>query len=237
VGIFIYIYNVLKKIDLIKLIFIYIKRLNNKQQINMTEQLDDNGHDNDDDNDTTDYDSDDSYDSDYYEELIYDYHESSATKYNIVLCELYNSKLHGSTNNNDVNNNYLLINRIKKLDISFINSLTKTLNKDYIERQEQIIPHKFIKNYKNIITRPNYIKPEIGEVIHLPYGHTVCIIKTIWIKLIQRAWKKVYNIRMQMFKRRCQMNSLKHREVTGRWPENCRYFPSLQGLLLTKWQS
>jgi hypothetical protein len=115
--------------------------------------------------------------------------------------------------------------------------LTKALNKDYIERQEQIIPHKFIKNYKNIITRPNYIKPEIGEVIHLPYGHTVCIIKTIWIKLIQRAWKKVYNIRMQMFKRRCQMNSLKHREVTGRWPENCRYFPSLQGLLLTKWQS
>ena len=70
VGIFIYIYNVLKKIDLIKLIFIYIKRLNNKQQINMTEQLDDNGDDNDNDNDTSDCDSDDSYDSDYYEELI-----------------------------------------------------------------------------------------------------------------------------------------------------------------------
>ena len=182
-------------------------------------------------NDSSDYDSD--YDSDYYEELIYDYDENSATKYNIVLCELYNSKLHGKTNNNDVNNNYLLINRIKKLDMNFINSLAKALNKDYIERQQQIIPHKFIKNYENIITRPNYIKPEIGEIIHLPYGHTVCIIKTLWIKLIQRAWRKVYNIRTQMFKMRCRVQSLKYREVTGRWPENCRYFPTLQGLLLT----
>jgi hypothetical protein len=181
--------------------------------------------------DSSDYDSD--YDSDYYEELIYDYDENSATKYNIVLCELYNSKLHGKTNNNDVNNYYLLINRIKKLDINFINSLTKALNKDYIERQQQIIPHKFIKNYENIITTPNYIKPEIGEIIHLPCGHTVCIIKTLWIKLIQRAWRKVYNIRTQMFKMRCQVQSLKYREVTGRWPENCRYFPTLQGLLLT----
>jgi hypothetical protein len=185
-------------------------------------------------NDSLDNESDSSdYDSDYYEELIYEYDDNSATKYNIVLCELYNSKLHGKTNNNDVNNNYLLINRIKKLDMIFINSLAKALNKDYIERQQQILPHKFIKNYENIITRPNYIKPEIGEIIHLPYGHTVCIIKTLWIKLIQRAWRKVYNIRTQMFKMRCQVQSLKYREVTGRWPENCRYFPTLQGLLLT----
>ena len=191
---------------------------------------------NNEDYDIEDYDSED-YDSEDYEEQIYDYDEISPTKYNIVLCELYNSKLHGNTNNNDVRNHYLLINRIKKLDINFINSLTKALNKDYIERQQQIIPHKFIKNYKNIITRPNYIKPEIGEIIHLPYGHIVCIIKTLWIKLIQRAWKKVYNIRTQMFKMRCQVRSLKYREVTGRWPENCRYFPSLQGLLLPKWKS
>ena len=66
-----------------------------------------------------DYDSED-YDSEDYEEQIYDYDEISPTKYNIVLCELYNSKLHGNTNNNDVNNHYLLINRIKKLDINFI---------------------------------------------------------------------------------------------------------------------
>lgn len=178
------------------------------------------------------YESDDDseYDSDYYEEVVYDCDEISATKYNIVLCELYNGKLHGKTNN-DVSNHYLLINRIKKLDINFINSLTMSLNNDYLERHQQIIPHKFIRNYHSIITRPNYIKPEIGQTIYLPSGHTVCIIKTLWIKIIQRAWKKVYNIRTQMFKMRCKIQSLKYREITGHWPENCRCMPTLQGLL------
>ena len=45
-----------------------------------------------------DYDIDD-YDSDDYEENVYDCDAISPTKYNIVLCELFNNKLHGSTNN------------------------------------------------------------------------------------------------------------------------------------------
>jgi len=199
---------------------------NNYDNNDNNNNYEENNYESDDDSD-----SDSDYDSDYYEEIIYDYDENSATKYNIVLCELYNDKLHGKTNNNDAYTHYLLINRIKKLDMNFINSFTKTINKDYIERQNQIIPHKFIKNYKNIITRPNYIKPEIGEIIHLPCGRTVCIIKTLWIKIIQRAWKKVYNIRIQMFKMRCQIQSLKYREITGKWPDSCRYMPTLHGLL------
>ena len=76
-------------------------------------------------------------DSEYYEEMVYDCEENSATKYNIVLCELYNDKLHGKTNN-DVSNHYLLINRIKKMDMDFINNLTTTFNDEYIEKQEKI---------------------------------------------------------------------------------------------------
>jgi hypothetical protein len=98
-----------------------------------------------------DYDSDD-YDSDDYEENVYDCDEISPTKYNIVLCELFNNKLHGNTNE-DVCNHYLLINRIKKLDLDFIDSWVAPLNQDYIDRQEQITPHKFIRNYKNIISK------------------------------------------------------------------------------------
>jgi hypothetical protein len=40
-----------------------------------------------------DYDIDD-YDSDDYEENVYNCDEISPTKYNIVLCELFNNKLH-----------------------------------------------------------------------------------------------------------------------------------------------
>jgi hypothetical protein len=182
-------------------------------------------------NDTSDYDSDYSDDINY-EEFTYDFDEISPTKYNLVFCELYNDKIHGNTNK-EVCKHYLLINKLKKLDKDYINNITKAYNKGCIERQQQIIPHKFIKNYENIITRPNYIKPEIGETITLQSGHIVCIIKTLWIKLIQRAWKRIFEKRKQIIKMRCQVQSLKYREVTGRWPKNCRYFPSLQGLLLT----
>ena len=180
-----------------------------------------------------DYDSDD-YDSDDYEENVYDCDEISATKYNIVLCELFNNKLHGNTNE-DVCNHYLLINRIKKLDLDFIDSWVAPLNQDYIDRQEQITPHKFIKNYKNMITQPNYIKPEIGEIINLPTGHAVCIIKTMWLRVVQRAWKRLFKERKQIIQMRCRFQSLKHREITGVWPDNCRYWPSFQGLLINRY--
>ena len=182
--------------------------------------------------DSEDYDIDD-YDSDDYEENVYDCDEISPTKYNIVLCELFNHKLHGSTNS-DVSKHYLLINRIKNLDTDFIDDWTAPLNQDYIDRQEQITPHKFIRNYKNMITQPNYIKPEIGEIINLPTGHAVCIIKTMWLRVIQRAWKRVFKERKQIIQMRCRLQSLKHREITGWWPENCRYWPSLQGLLINR---
>ena len=180
-----------------------------------------------------DYDSDD-YDSDDYEENVYDCDEISATKYNIVLCELFNNKLHGNTNE-DVCNHYLLINRIKKLDLDFIDSWVAPLNQDYIDRQEQITPHKFIKNYKNMITQPNYIKPEIGEIINLSTGHSVCVIKTMWLRVVQRAWKRLFKERNQVIQMRCRFQSLKHREITGVWPENCRYWPSFQGLLINRY--
>ena len=192
----------------------------------------DNYPDNSDDYDIDDYDSDD-YDSDDYEENVYDCDEISATKYNIVLCELFNNKLHSNTNK-EVCNHYLLINRIKKLDLDFIDDWTAPLNQDYIDRQEQITPHKFIRNYKNIITQPNYIKPEIGEIINLPTGHAVCIIKTMWLRVIQRAWKRLFKERNQVIQMRCRFQSLKHREITGVWPENCRYWPSFQGLLINR---
>lgn len=197
----------------------------------MTDNYSDN-NDSDSDSDMDDYDIDD-YDSDDYEENVYDSHEISNTKYNIVLCELFNNKLHGNTNKY-VCNHYLLINRIKKLDLDFIDNWIAPLNQDYIDRQEEITPHKFIRNYKNMITNPNYIKPEIGEIINLPSGHTVCIIKTMWLRIIQRSWKRVFKERRHIIQMRCRFQSLKYREITGRWPDNCRYWPYLQGLLTNR---
>ena len=98
----------------------------------------------------------------------------------------------------------------------------------------QILPtikHSTIRNYKNIIARPDYIRPEIAECIVLPSQHTVAIIKTIWIKIIQRKWKKVYAERTRIIRLRMQYSSLKNREITGRWPQSCNYLPTLYGMM------
>ena len=51
-------------------------------------------------------------------------------------------------------------------------------------------PHPTIRNYFNIISNINYIKPEIGECIELPNGEIVAILKTCWLKIFQKKWRK-----------------------------------------------
>ena len=97
--------------------------------------------------------------------------------------------------------------------------------------ESQIIPHNILRNYNNIISRDEYIKPEIAECIILPTQHSVAIIKTIWIKLIQRKWKAVYAERVNIIKRRMLLSSLKTRELTGRWPPHCIHLPTIRGIL------
>jgi hypothetical protein len=91
--------------------------------------------------------------------------------------------------------------------------------------------HKLIRNYHNIIRDPNYIKPEIAECIVLPTGENIAIIKTMWIKIIQRKWKKVYAARQHIIKCRSCPSSLSTRQLTGMWPRHCLRMPGLKGML------
>jgi hypothetical protein len=175
--------------------------------------------------------SDDTYDSDYDdEEVFFEEGEECNTKYNIVLCEIFNNLIHGKSNS-QVSSHYLNICTFKQLNMDAVEDMCNLYNEGYLERINQLSHHKFIRNYHNIITNPNYIKPEIGEKIYLPSGHCVCIIKTIWLKLIQRAWKKIYKNRIDIIKKRYTIHALRTRETTGEWPENCRYLPSIRGML------
>ena len=85
-----------------------------------------------------------------------------------------------------------------------------------------LTPHSYIRNYKNIINNSNinYIKPEIAECITLESGVNVSIIKTIWLRLIQRKWKRIYCEQQEFIKKICRWSALKEREYTGKWPAN-----------------
>ena len=178
----------------------------------------------------------------------------------LMLCELHYPGRHGKTEDSDPNieTHYLVYDRFDSISwISYshleeydTDSEDEYNNNAFIRmkdemkwlRQHYSNPfdnlysenHPTIRNYHNIIKHPNYIKPEIGEIINLPTGHAVCIIKTMWLRVIQRAWKRLFKERKQVIQMRCRFQSLKHREITGRWPDNCRHWPDLQGLLTNR---
>jgi hypothetical protein len=168
---------------------------------------------------------------DEYDSSCYEPEEQSATKYNIVLCELYNKHIHGSSENKIVNYNYLTITRYKCIN-RIIYSDAKKVNDFY--KRYLIYPNKRhidFQNYENIISNKNYIKPEIAECIYLQSGECISILKTYLIRLIQRTWKNIYKKKTATIKLRFHPNSIKYREINGRWPSNCIYLPTIKGMM------
>lgn len=91
--------------------------------------------------------------------------------------------------------------------------------------------HPTIRNYHHIISRPNYIKAEIGEYIILPTNEAIAILKTFWLRIIQKKWKKIYQERIEIMKKRCYLSNLSIREIKGKWPKSCFNLPGLKGML------
>ena len=135
-------------------------------------------------------------------ETIYEPEEHSLSKYNIVLCERYNELIHGIVYG-EVNHHYLTYARFKKREMDIINNYSSN----------------------------TLCKLELAECLYLPSEHCVSILKTHWLKLIQRTWKKNYRERKLAIIRRCHPNALKYREIHGKWPNNCSNYPVLRGML------
>lgn len=98
--------------------------------------------------------------------------------------------------------------------------------------------HPFILNYLNIIRgvyKNIYPKQEIVQVKIYYIGrfefYTV-IIKTFWLKIIQRAWKKIYAQRLSIINQRKQIKNINYRNVNGRWPLNLNNLPTLTDIKL-----
>lgn len=166
-----------------------------------------------------------------YDEQCYPYEIPTPFRNVVVLCEIYNNKIHGESNEFYVNNGFIVMYRLKTFNTPFIKTTCKLHISNYRNNIESVTPHSTIRNYKNIVLSRNYIKPEIAEIINLDSGHRMCIIKTIWLKLIQRTWKKTYKLKKKIVKQRCHIKSLYEREITGNWPKNCRILPGLKGMI------
>jgi hypothetical protein len=72
---------------------------------------------------------------------------------------------------------------------------------------------------------------QISECIYLDTQECIAIIKTFWIKLIQRTWKKIYKMRQTIIFMRKNPLYILCRETTGKWPPICNIMPRLCGML------
>jgi len=176
------------------------------------------------------YDYDDEDDS-----VVYDPEQPGHTRYNIILCELYNEGLHGETTNTELKSSYLVYCRFKKLDMEYIEDYVDDFNAHYLylinNNDASIAHHSVFRNYKNIILKQPYVRPEIAECVYLENEDCVAILKTHWIRLIQRTWKNIIKQRKIIIQKRAGLNALRYKEFNGMWPRDCFYYPELQGML------
>jgi len=174
-------------------------------------------------------------------DLTIDETEESFSKNSLVLCEIFHPSLHGFTRESDktVLGHFLVIG---PADLIFENTNVSVFSTRHAIQNillnirriiEQCPEHPQIRNYKQIILRDDYIRPEIAQCILLKGDEKVAILKTVWLRIIQRAWKKIFQERCRVRSQRMTLYSIGWKQLYGTWPPNCNFMPTIHGMLST----
>lgn len=155
--------------------------------------------------------------------------------FKLAICELHTPDLHKYMGLNDVeiSSHYMVTSILTPED--FYNNIYKDeiaiLKECYLMWLGQsaivgnIIAHPLIRNYLGIIDSGNYIKLDIVKINYYGEVELVATIKTFWLRLIQRKWKRIYKARRHIINRRMRVGSLRQREQTGKWRNELKTLP------------
>jgi hypothetical protein len=176
-------------------------------------------------------------------------------KNKLVLCELYHEKFHGFSkefSDPSVKGQYIVIEEFTSFTDDFseyededdyshadddnesIYSIASLYQARYImfyRKYGDRIKHSLLRNYAKIISNEHYIKPEIAECFYLKGDEYIAILKTFWIRIIQRCWRKTLEKRKKIIQLWKSPKNIFHKERTGKWPSDCSIYPSLRGML------
>uniref|UniRef100_A0A6C0BSH6 Uncharacterized protein n=1 Tax=viral metagenome TaxID=1070528 RepID=A0A6C0BSH6_9ZZZZ len=106
----------------------------------------------------------------------------------IAYCDIYNSSIHGYTNKSSINIHGHFIVRYSITNDEFYSG--EYINLPY-KTPTPTIYHPLIRNF-HYISMMRYNTFDIVECIELSGGEMIAIIKTYYIRLLQRKWKKIY---------------------------------------------
>ena len=135
-------------------------------------------------------------------------------KYQLAICERFRPLIHGWDENSSPNilNHYLVVECIDKNDF---------YSNAYLEDLE------LIRLYHR--NRECQIQLDIIQLDELTPGlEEVAYIKTFWLRIVQRKWKKIFQERKELIKKRSQFKALKERQLTGCWPVSLRNWPEFK---------
>ena len=111
-----------------------------------------------------------------------------------------------------------------------IASYTYVLNISISVKSFYHFPYEMIQQYLSTPS-PNITSIEIMKLEIVDGNYYTVILKTHWIRLIQRVWKKVYAERLKIIQLRKSLFCQQYFEYNGKYPINACYLPSLYGMM------
>ncbi len=153
-------------------------------------------------------------------------------KYELAICEIYHPVLHGAIDNNDNSDNtitnhfliYITVELPEFYDNSYKDEERRFQRNRNIEYQQLQLnnSHPTLRNYNH-----NYNRLEIIELKEFDL-YQVALLKTFWLRIVQRCWKRVFKARKELIKKRSSIKALREREQTGLWPLHLREWPQFK---------
>jgi hypothetical protein len=84
--------------------------------------------------------------------------------------------------------------------------------------------------YYGIVRIPNH-EVQIMKTHYLPDNTCTVIVKTFWLRIVQRRWKKIYAIRKTIINKRCMPYNISYNQIHGCYPFQISTLPSIRGML------
>jgi hypothetical protein len=77
-----------------------------------------------------------------------------------------------------------------------------------------------------------YVNPDEDAYLGQVYFYNLSIVvKTYWIRIVQRTWARVYREKKRIIQKRKSLHSRRVFEETGQYPVGIRNMPSLHGMM------
>jgi hypothetical protein len=166
----------------------------------------------------------------YYETLSEDNDDDEVSEYDVSddeeLDEIYNDDLEFISKDKEDKKYYIGVCALTtERIILLINSVSAKI----------YFKHKYDAILKYLIEYSiSYISDTKIHIMQLhidPIGVYNVVIKTHWIRLIQRTWRSVLKERKRVIQIRSKVSSIMNYQIFGKHPPGATYYPTLRGML------